>query len=295
MIFIYNNIFFCIIKTRMFRKIDNTYILIDGSYFIYCSYFNSNYIYRKRNPEFKMTNNYDWTKNEKFVEIFNLTMKKNFKKLKKNFNISYKNIFFVRDCLRETIWRLDLYDKYKTDRKSFVKHQNCKLDLGNLFVNAYKKILPKLVEMFKFNILKVEQAEADDVISLLTKLMVNDKNNVKIISNDSDFHQLLCDKVKMYEISLKEIVINEIPDFNILNDENYMKSLLLFKILKGDRSDNVKGLKITKKSFNIENIINLTNKKNNINLFIRNRKLIDTNYIPFKIKEKVLTIYKKLV
>lgn len=295
MIFIYTGIFYFIIKTRMFRKINNTHILIDGSYFIYCSYFNSNYIYRKRYPKFKMTNNYDWTKNEKFVNIFILTIKKNFKKFKKKFKVSYKNMFFVRDCLRETIWRLDFYDKYKADRKSFVKHQNCKLDLGNLFVHAYKKILPKLMEMFGFNILKVDNAEADDVISLLAKLMTNDKKDVKIISNDSDFHQLLCVKVKMHEISLNEIVINEIPNFNILNDENYMKSLLLFKILKGDRSDNVKGLKINKKSFNIENIINLMNKKNNINLFIRNRKLIDSNYIPFKIKEKVLSLYKNLV
>lgn len=279
----------------MIGKINNTNILIDGSYFIYCSYFNSNYLYHKRYPNFKMVNNYDWTKNEQFVEIFTSTMKKNFRKLKKNFMVSYKNIFFVRDCLRETIWRLDLYDKYKKDRKSFVKHKNCKLDLGNLFINAYKKILPNLVKMFGFHIVKVDNAEADDVISLLSKLMINHKKEVKIISTDSDFYQLLCDRVKMYEISLKEIVINKIPNFNILNDENYMKSLLLFKILKGDRSDNIKGLNITKKSFNIGNVINVTNRKNNINLFIRNRKLIDTNYIPLKIKEKVLSIYKTMV
>lgn len=247
----------------MIGKINNTNILIDGSYFIYCSYFNSNYLYHKRYPNFKMVNNYDWTKNEQFVEIFTSTMKKNFRKLKKNFMVSYKNIFFVRDCLRETIWRLDLYDKYKKDRKSFVKHKNCKLDLGNLFINAYKKILPNLVKMFGFHIVKVDNAEADDVISLLSKLMINHKKEVKIISTDSDFYQLLCDRVKMYEISLKEIVINEIPNFNILNDENYMKSLLLFKILKGDRSDNIKGLNITKKSFNIGNVINITNRKYN--------------------------------
>jgi 5'-3' exonuclease len=242
-----------------------------------------------------MVNGYDWTKNEQFVEIFISTIKGNFRKLKKNFMVSYKNIFFVRDCLRETIWRLDLYDKYKTDRKSFVKHKNCKLDLGKLFVNVYKKILPELLKIFNFNIIKVDNAEADDVIFLLTKLMTNEAKDVNIISTDSDFYQLLCDKVKMYEISLKEIVINKIPDFNILNDENYMKNLLLFKILKGDRSDNIKGLHINKKSFNIENIINLTSKKNNINVFIRNRKLIDSNYIPFKIKEKVLSIYKNMV
>lgn len=255
-------------------------ILIDGSYLIYSTYFNSNYIFKKKYPKFtEGGDNYDWSMNDNFMNIFKQTLKKNLRKLKKEFNVNYKNIIFVRDCLRETIWRLDIYDKYKCDRKSFVKHKNTKLDLGNMFIEIYNTILPEITKLTGIDIIKFETAEADDVIFLLSKLFNKDGIEVNIISNDSDFHQLCSEMTHVYDISLKKCCIKN------------TKNNLLFKILKGDRSDNVKGLRINRKNFNFKNVVKLLQKKNNLNIFLRNRQLIDGNYIPYNLKKEIMDFY----
>lgn len=255
-------------------------VLIDGSYLIYSTYFNSNYLFKTRYPNFSEGgDNYDWSINADFMNIFKHTLKKNLRKLKKEFGVSYKEIIFVRDCLRETIWRLDIYDRYKCDRKSFVKHKNTKLDLGNMFIEIYNEILPKISELTGVNVIKFETAEADDVIFLLSKLFNGDGVEVDIISNDSDFHQLCSDMTHVYDISLKKCCVKN------------TKNNLLFKILKGDRSDNVKGLRVNRKTFNFKNVVKLLQKRNNLNIFLRNRQLIDGNYIPFNIKKEIMEFY----
>ena len=199
----------------------NKKILIDGSYLIYCSYFNSSYLYKKKYPNEKFNGSDDISKNDKFLNIFYHILTKNMRKLKKFFNILYSDIFFVRDCLRETIWRLNIYDKYKVDRKTFVKHQNNEIDLGNFFMEIYNNYLEDLREKMGFNIIKIEEAEADDTIFLLTKLFTNDNYKITIISNDSDFFQIINDNVDIYDISLKKVELKNDP-----------KNLLYIKFLK---------------------------------------------------------------
>ena len=197
----------------------------------------------------------------------------------KNFNILYSDIFFVR-VLRETIWRLNIYDKYKVDRKTFVKHQNNEIDLGNFFMEIYNNYLEDLREKMGFNIIKIEEAEADDTIFLLTKLFTNDNYKITIISNDSDFFQIINDNVDIYDILEKVELV--------------LKNLLLYKIFKGDRSDNIYGFRINKKNFYLDYILKLLSHPKGNNLYIRNRKLIDFNYIPLKLKKKVLEYYNTI-
>ena len=281
-------------QVYMFKQYDNNEVLIDGSYFIYSTYFNSNYLYKKEFPNFKVTDNYDWSKNGDFVRIFAANVKRNLRKIKRKFNIPFNKIYFIRDCLRETIWRLNIYDKYKADRKSFVKHQNVQLDLGNLFINIYNNILPDIANSFGIPIIKIDHAEADDVIFLFSKIMVNNGKNVNIISNDSDFYQILSENVKMFEVSMEEVVIEEKDELNVLKTSDYMKNLLLFKVLRGDRSDNVKGFRVSKRNFNMEYIMNIMDQDDNIKTFVRNRKLIDCNYIPYDLKLEIIQKYKDL-
>jgi 5'-3' exonuclease len=272
-------------------------ILIDGSYFIYNTYFNSNYIYHKTNNSEKIntsTDNYDWSKNNEFMRIFKNNIKKNLKKIKKKFNVSYNKIYFIRDCLRETIWRNDIYSEYKCDRKSYVKHKNIQLDLGNVFIEIYTNYLPEISKLLGIQIVKVDHAEADDIIYLFTKIIENKGKEVSIISNDSDFYQIVSDNVKMYEISLKEILLNKNRKLNVLRNNTYIKNLLLLKILRGDKSDNIKGFRISNKCFNINFLLKLMYINDNIDILIRNRKLMDWNFIPFNIKKNVLSIYNFL-
>jgi hypothetical protein len=101
------------------------------------------------------------------------------------------------------------------------------------------------------------------------------------MSNDSDFHQLLNDNVNMYDISMKKV-----------NLEGDPSNLLLYKILRGDRSDNIRGFKINKKSYNVNYILNLLKHPKGNSLFIRNKKLIDFSYVPLRLKKEVLNYYK---
>lgn len=261
-----------------------TKVLIDGSYLIYSTYFNANYIYKKRFPKNKIKENEDLSKNYNFIKIFNQIFTKNFKKIKKFFNILYTDIFFVRDCLRETIWRIEIYDKYKIDRKGFVKHQNKEVDLGNFFMMTYNEILEDLQEKMKFNVIKIEEAEADDTIYLLSMLFIKDGYDVNIMSNDSDFHQLLTNNVNIYDIGLKKVILEGDPS-----------NLLLYKILRGDRSDNIRGFKINRKTYNVDYMLNLLKHPKGNALFIRNKKLIDFSYVPLRLKKEVLKYYQKLI
>lgn len=258
----------------------STKLLVDVSYLIYNSFFKSKRQYFSKNS-INTEENYDWNCNEKFKRILEKNIKNNIYRLQNNFQIKYKDIIFVRDCLRETIWRTKIYPKYKANRSSILKHDNINQYLGNLFIYLYNEYLPMLLKKFGISMIKVEEAEADDIIFVFAKLL--EKNNISsiIIANDTDFYQILSDKIKMYDLSLKE-------EKKINNPDQH----LLYKILRGDKSDNIHGFRIKKKEF-FENKILSDTISNNIPLFLNNRKLIDYKCIPLYIKDRIYQLFNK--
>ena len=125
--------------------------------------------------------------NDYKIDVFLNIYKKLFcKRIYRTFSrhrINPQNAYFIRDCPRNDIWRKVLSNKYKsTTNKSY----NSKI--GDIFTYTYTKILPYFVEKYRCNIIKIDNAEADDVISLFTKHFIY--NKIIVISNDRDLYQL---------------------------------------------------------------------------------------------------------
>ena len=87
----------------------------------------------------------------------------------------------------------------------------------------------------------IDKVEADDIIAVLSKKLVERYNStVFIVSSDKDFVQLVTDKIILYRPMEKEYYNTETvkEKFGVLS-ENF----ILYKTLLGDNSDKIPGVK----------------------------------------------------
>jgi 5'-3' exonuclease len=219
---------------------------------------------------------------------FDETYMKNLLKFRSMYNIPFENMIIVRDCPRETIWRMNLFPEYKGNRKNTCAYKNKRYNIGNIFKHIYNELYPKLIEQYGFKLIKVENAEADDVIAVLaTQIRKIDKNRlVVIISNDNDYLQLVNEKTLIW--SLQNRLLNTKVDMTA--DE-----ILLKKILKGDDSDNIPSIVGSMSETNIIELIKDSSKlekwlmeHSKKDVFENNQRLIDFSFIPDNIKQNIL-------
>jgi len=265
------------------------YLLVDSSYVSFHRFFSTLIWYNNVHPDEEINDDYDWLENQVFMKHFDDTYMKNLIKFKNMYNIPYENMIVVRDCPRETIWRMSLYPEYKANRKNTCNYKNKKYNIGNIFKHIYNSLYPQLEKQYGFKILKVENAEADDIIAVVAnKIRELDKNRlIVIISNDNDYLQLVNEKTLIWSLQNK-----------LLNTkvETTSEEILLKKILKGDDSDNIPSLVNNLSEKDVNEIIKDSNKLNNwLNdnpdkkeAYINNRKLIDFQYIPTDIKKLII-------
>lgn len=270
------------------NNIKKPYLLVDSSYVSFHRFFSTLIWFSNVYPHVETSDDYDWSENETFMNHFDETYMKNLLKFRNMYNIPFENMIIVRDCPRETIWRMNLYPEYKGNRKNTCSYKNKRYNIGNIFRHIYNVLYPKLIEQYGFKLVKVENAEADDVIAVLsTKIRNMDKSRlVVIISNDNDYLQLVNEKTLIW--SLQNKLLNTKVDMTA--DE-----ILLKKILKGDDSDNIPSivgnmnedglLQLIKDSGKLENWLNEHSKKD---IFENNRKLIDFNFIPDNIRDNIV-------
>jgi len=88
-----------------------------------------------------------------------------------------------------------------------------------------------------------DNIEADDVIGYIASSLTKnceDNEEVIIVSTDKDFLQLVDERVKVYSPSKKKLYDREqvFEDFGI-----WPQNILLYRIVDGDKSDNIEGLK----------------------------------------------------
>ncbi|MEM4260401.1 MAG: 5'-3' exonuclease H3TH domain-containing protein [Candidatus Woesearchaeota archaeon] len=179
---------------------------------------------------------------------------------------------FVLCWESSTNWRNKFYPDYKKNRKivfpdeinEALKQSNNgqNTNLVSLFstgeINELKNISEKAIDKLKilFSIMIIkniaekagiynataDNCESDDVIAYLTKKF---RSNVKIISGDKDFMQLVNDKQKIRLI----YVNNNINSYKIMNVKEvldkydvYPEEFPLYLALKGDDVDDIPGL-----------------------------------------------------
>ena len=265
------------------------YLLVDSSYVSFHRFFSTLIWYNNVYPDEEIDDDYDWLENKVFMKHFDETYMKNLLKFKNMYNIPYENMIVVRDCSRETIWRMNIYPEYKANRKNTCSYKNKKYNIGNIFKHIYNSLYPQLEKQYGFRIVKVENAEADDIIAVLAnKIREEDKTRlVVIISNDNDYLQLVNEKTLIWSLQNK-----------LLNTkvETTAEEILLKKILKGDESDNIPSLVGGISDRDVNEMIKdsrklnqwLDNNEGKRLLFEENRKLIDFQYIPEEIKKSIL-------
>tara|TARA_Y100001970_G_C14252143_1_gene872630 strand:- start:3843 stop:4682 length:840 start_codon:yes stop_codon:yes gene_type:complete len=131
------------------------------------------------------------------------------------------HVYFVLDGRPKK--RLELNEEYKATRK----YHN---DDG--FREQRRQIIDLVKESLPFIVIRHPETEADDVIADLSLNVISATDEKVIVSSDTDFIQLLqdCANIKLYNPVTKSY--REAPEY----------SYVMWKSLRGDNADNIKGL-----------------------------------------------------
>lgn len=189
-------------------------------------------------------------------------------------------------------WRKTAFPYYKAHRKKDRKQSD--IDWPELLrcVNTIKQ---ELIEVFPYKVIEVDGAEADDIIGVLTRVAVSNRERVMIVSGDKDFIQLQIgtDLVNQWDKRTDTYVGSEDP-----------KRYLFEHILKGDRGDGIPNILSAADSFvsnirqkpmtnaKIEYFWENTEELKQNNRFKQNLQIIDLRFTPGNIKEKIIDQYK---
>jgi 5'-3' exonuclease len=152
-------------------------------------------------------------------------------------------------ALESRSWRKDHTASYKANRKVTKDKMTVReAEEDKEFWQCYEELTNWLNERTNSSVIKVEQAEADDIIARWIALHPSDTH--VILSNDSDFHQLLAENVTMYNglanhlITLegvfddngKQVIDKLTKKHKTVGDPKW---ILFEKCMRGDPTDNV--------------------------------------------------------
>ena len=182
--------------------------------------------------------------------------------------------------------------------------------------------LVEYLESLPLNLISIDNIEADDVIAYVSKQLLV-KSNIIIMSTDKDFLQLVDDRIKVWSPTKKKLYDQQmiLDEFGI-----HPSKFLLYRVLDGDKSDCIDGIKgaglktiikyiqpLTKQeNFDLDDLINycensdkkiklLENIKNNHKLLYRNYLLMQllnvdiSNHIKLKIQGAMDTEIPQLI
>jgi 5'-3' exonuclease len=212
---------------------------------------------------------------------------------------SYKSKFgskygdMIIACDDKNYWRKQAFPYYKANRKK--ARDKSELDWNTIF-EYFNKIRAEIKEFFPYRLVKVESAEADDIIATLVKTFSVEGEEIMILSGDKDFIQLhKYPNVKQYDPVRKKMIHNDDPN-----------KYLFEHVLKGDAGDGVPNIFSDDDTFVSEkrqkpmtqkkmDQFYLSGKPDDVYLrnFSRNQQLIDLNYIPENIKNAVIDKYNE--
>ena len=290
---------------------NNYYYIVDASYIIYYSAYSAFSEYVRENDilNSECGPDFDPIIDPEFVYLFERRFKNCVERpVQKIIPFMDKSKFiFCLDCPRKNIWRRDIYPLYKIQRDTKDVSKD-KFNIGTSFQYAYSKIIPDICADWNANILKCNYAEGDDCIAIATKyiLFKNKFNKVIIISCDKDMVQLHSDRttivtteglIRKPKEELEHSIREKIKEDVSAND------FLLWKIILGDKSDNIPNIKERvggKTAWKLiqdkENLKALLKEDINIaKAFKRNKKLISLNEIPESVQNLIIDDLKSEV
>lgn len=148
---------------------------------------------------------------------------------KQKFGKEYGEIVIA--CDSKNYWRKKVFPYYKANRKK--AREQSDIDWNTIF-ECFNKIRDELKEHFPYRVVRVETAEADDIISVLVHhygqlLVSGDAPKILILSGDKDFIQLQkFSNVTQYDPVRKKYISHNNPD-------KYLKE----HIMRGDSGDGI--------------------------------------------------------
>lgn len=198
-------------------------------------------------------------------------------------------------CDATNYWRRQLFPYYKANRKK--SQAASELDWKAIF-ECLNKIRDELTEYFPYSIIRIDTAEADDIIGTLCKEYGNTNEKILIISGDKDFQQLQrFMNVKQYNPVMKKFITCNDPD-------RFLKE----HIIKGDSGDGIPNFLsddnslvtgVRQKPITQKKLDSWVNKNpeefcdslTQLRNYKRNQQLIDLNMIPDEVYDRVIESY----
>lgn len=142
--------------------------------------------------------------------------------------------------------RRKIYPEYKKNRKNRIRVNRMYEDIStpDMEQESMKIQLMKFVkylDLLPVTTISVDHIEADDTIAfLVTEVFKEQNQNVTIMSADKDFLQLVNERVRVWSPTKKKLY----GPLEVLNEYGiHPKNFVLYRVLGGDDSDNIDGVK----------------------------------------------------
>ena len=219
------------------------------------------------------------------------------------YNVKFKEAYgdIIICCDDKNYWRKDLFPYYKAGRKK--DRESSPFD-WNLIFTTLNKVRDEIQEYFPYKVLRVERAEADDIIGTIchnygVELLNNSSTEkILIVSSDKDFMQLQKFRnVEQFSPMAKKFLRTS-------NAEEFLK----MHIIRGDRGDGVPNILSSDDTFVTESRQKpVTEKKLNtwmneeptifcdtmmLKNYKRNESLIDLSKIPIEYQQNIMNEYQ---
>ncbi len=212
------------------------------------------------------------------------------KAARKKFNGSFGELVIC--CDDKNFWRRQRFEYYKANRKKYREQSD--IDWSNVF-NILNKVRDEIDTYFPYKVIRVSTAEADDIIATLVKL--NHEEATLILSGDKDFIQLhKYPKVKQYDPVHKRWIKDKDPSRYLIEHiargdrgdgiPNYISSDSCF--VNGTRQKPLRAKYLSKLEGTVDQVENSFEDEEEKRGWIRNRMLIDLEYIPEDIQQQVV-------
>ena len=201
-------------------------------------------------------------------------------------NDLYHRVYVFWDGNLSGKLRYDIYEPYKSARGKDYINGTHPIDESEL---QQRRVIWEYLNDMYVRQLKDEIIESDDFIAYycLTKKK-NEK--ITICSTDRDFNQLISDDIRIYFLDLKEYV-------DSINFSSYFcynqKNAMLMKMMTGDNSDSIKGIKGLQEKTLINLFPELTERKVSLDEIIESAKAqqlkrIEEKKKPLKILDNII-------
>ena len=214
------------------------------------------------------------------------------------YNVKFKNEFgeMIIACDAGNNWRRQIFPYYKANRRK--NREKSEINWTSVF-ETLNKVRDELKDYFPYRVIRVDGAEADDIIGTLAQTYGNTNEKILILSGDKDFVQLQAFmNVQQFDPVQKK--------WRKTNDvDRFMKE----HIIRGDAGDGVPNFLSADDTFvvgarqkpisqkKLDQWLDTDPKEfcdeNMLRGYLRNQQLVDLNFIPPDIKKEVLVQYEQ--